>query len=86
MYAIRVNLIELNLIRPVQYYYIHTRCIVVAGSEPEGEKSEGGEETAAEQGHETGHHHRKRRADKEEAGRDDVAGHGLVGARKFFHR
>lgn len=57
----------------------------VSGAEPQGEESESGEKTAAGQRHETGYHHRERRADQEKTGRDHVAGHGLISARKFFH-
>lgn len=60
-------------------------CNYVTGAEPESEKGEGGEKTAAEPGHETWYYHRKRCADQETAGRDHVAGHGLISARKFLH-
>lgn len=57
----------------------------VTGVKPESEKSEGSEEAAAEQRHETGHHNRKRCADQETTGRDHVAGYSLISARKFIH-
>jgi len=61
-------------------------CFFVTGVEPEGEKSEGSQTAADEQGHETRNHHRERGTNAAAAGRDHAAGHRVVSARKLFHR